>query len=67
MTGYLADPALARSIEERTLLARKPELTEIDGPLLFLASDASSDATASRFPGWGQPPPDEFRRSRGSV
>jgi hypothetical protein len=45
MTGFLADPAFSRSIEARTLLARTPDLKEIDGPLLFLASDASSYVT----------------------
>jgi NAD(P)-dependent dehydrogenase (short-subunit alcohol dehydrogenase family) len=45
MTGFLAGPSLARSIEQRTLLGRTPELSEIDGPLLFLATDASSYMT----------------------
>jgi NAD(P)-dependent dehydrogenase (short-subunit alcohol dehydrogenase family) len=45
LTGHLADPAFARSIRERTLLARTPELTELDGPLLFLATAASSYMT----------------------
>jgi NAD(P)-dependent dehydrogenase (short-subunit alcohol dehydrogenase family) len=45
MTGHLADPGFARSIRERTLLARTPALEEIDGPLLFLASSASSYMT----------------------
>jgi len=45
MTGFLADEAFARSIQQRTLLARTPALEEIDGPLLFLASDASSYVT----------------------
>jgi NAD(P)-dependent dehydrogenase (short-subunit alcohol dehydrogenase family) len=45
MTGFLADETFARSIQERTLLARTPALHEIDGPLLFLASDASSYMT----------------------
>jgi NAD(P)-dependent dehydrogenase (short-subunit alcohol dehydrogenase family) len=45
MTGFLADDELARSIRERTLLARTPALHEIDGPLLFLATDASSYIT----------------------
>jgi len=34
-----------RSIRERTLLSRTPLLEEIDGPLLFLATDASSYVT----------------------
>jgi NAD(P)-dependent dehydrogenase (short-subunit alcohol dehydrogenase family) len=45
MTGFLADEDFARSIRERTLLGRTPTLDEIDGPLLFLASDASSYMT----------------------
>ena len=45
MTGHLADASFARSISERTLLHRTPQLAEIDGPLLFLASDASSYVT----------------------
>jgi len=45
MTGHLADADLARSIRERTLLARVPALEEIDGPLLFLAAAASSYMT----------------------
>jgi len=45
LTGFLADPAFASSIRERTLLGRTPALDEIDGPLLFLASAASSYMT----------------------
>ena len=45
MTGHLADPGFARSIREHTLLARTPALDEIDGPLLFLATAASSYMT----------------------
>jgi NAD(P)-dependent dehydrogenase (short-subunit alcohol dehydrogenase family) len=45
MTGFLADPAFDRSISEHTLLARAPTLEEIDGPLLFLATAASSYMT----------------------
>jgi NAD(P)-dependent dehydrogenase (short-subunit alcohol dehydrogenase family) len=45
MTGFLADPDFAQSIRQRTLLARTPALHEIDGPLLFLATDASSYMT----------------------
>ncbi len=45
MTGFLADPDFAGSIRDRTLLARTPALEEIDGPLLFLATEASSYMT----------------------
>jgi len=45
LTGYLADAGDARSIAESTLLARTPALQEIDGPLLFLATAASSYMT----------------------
>jgi len=45
LTGFLADPAFARSIREQTLLGRTPAPGELDGPLLFLATDASSYMT----------------------
>jgi NAD(P)-dependent dehydrogenase (short-subunit alcohol dehydrogenase family) len=45
LTGFLADPGFERSIREHTLLARTPTLEEIDGPLLFLATAASSYMT----------------------
>ena len=45
LTGQLAGAGLARSIREHTLLARPPALEEIDGPLLFLATAASSYMT----------------------
>ena len=45
LTGQLADAAFARAICDHTLLARTPELVEIDGPLLFLATAASSYMT----------------------
>ena len=45
LTGFLADPAFAQSIRDHTLLNRTPESSELDGPLLFLATDASSYMT----------------------
>jgi len=45
LTGMLAAPEFVAQIESRTLLARAPTLDELDGPLLFLASDASSYVT----------------------
>jgi NAD(P)-dependent dehydrogenase (short-subunit alcohol dehydrogenase family) len=45
MTSDFEDPALVRAIETRTLLRRVPREDELDGALLFLASDASSYVT----------------------
>lgn len=45
MTGFLSDAAFVRSIGERTLLGRAPRVEELDGPLLFLATAASSYMT----------------------
>ena len=45
LTGHLADAGFSRSIREHTLLARAPEMHELDGPLLFLATAASSYMT----------------------
>lgn len=45
ITDEFSDPALVRVIEERTLLRRIPRIDELDGALLFLASDASSYVT----------------------
>jgi len=45
LTGFLADPAFAQSIREHTLLGRTPAPSELDGPLMFLATGASSYMT----------------------
>jgi NAD(P)-dependent dehydrogenase (short-subunit alcohol dehydrogenase family) len=45
LTGFLADPAFAQSVRDHTLLGRVPAHDELDGPLLFLATDASSYMT----------------------
>jgi NAD(P)-dependent dehydrogenase (short-subunit alcohol dehydrogenase family) len=45
LTGFLNDPAFAQSIRDRTPLARTPAPSELDGPLLFLATGASSYMT----------------------
>ena len=45
LTGELADPDQRRRISGRTLLGRVPDIAELDGPVLFLASDAASYVT----------------------
>jgi NAD(P)-dependent dehydrogenase (short-subunit alcohol dehydrogenase family) len=45
LTGMLADPGFVAKIESQTLLGRTPSVDELDGPMLFLASAASSYVT----------------------
>lgn len=45
MTGMLEDEGFVQTISARTLLGRPPIADELDGPLLFLASEASSYVT----------------------
>jgi NAD(P)-dependent dehydrogenase (short-subunit alcohol dehydrogenase family) len=45
LTGGLTDPAQRTHIQQQTLLGRVPDLAEIEGPLLFLASPAASYLT----------------------
>ncbi len=47
MTSEFADPDLVRAIEQKTLLRRVARIDELDGALLFLASDASTYVTGS--------------------
>jgi NAD(P)-dependent dehydrogenase (short-subunit alcohol dehydrogenase family) len=47
MTDDFADPKFRKTVEDRTLLRRVPRIDELDGALLFLASDASSYVTGA--------------------
>jgi NAD(P)-dependent dehydrogenase (short-subunit alcohol dehydrogenase family) len=44
-SGHLQDPELVAWLEARSPLGRTARIEEIDGPLLFLCSDASSYVT----------------------
>jgi NAD(P)-dependent dehydrogenase (short-subunit alcohol dehydrogenase family) len=45
MSGWLSDPDQVAWIEQNTALGRIPSSDELDGPLLFLVSDAASYVT----------------------
>ena len=45
LTGFVSDVQFRKWIEDQTLLGRVPSESELDGALLFLASDASSYVT----------------------
>jgi NAD(P)-dependent dehydrogenase (short-subunit alcohol dehydrogenase family) len=56
MSGYLEDPDQVAWISGRTPLARPGRLDDLDGPLLFLAGDASGYVTGEALRvdgGWG--------------
>jgi NAD(P)-dependent dehydrogenase (short-subunit alcohol dehydrogenase family) len=48
-SGYLQDPDQVAWINARAPIARPPRPDELDGPLLFLASDASSYVTGQNL------------------
>lgn len=55
MTGQLSDPAHVRWIEQRAPIHRAGRIDELDGALIFLASDASSYVIGQTIPvdgGW---------------
>jgi NAD(P)-dependent dehydrogenase (short-subunit alcohol dehydrogenase family) len=47
--GNLEDPEQVRWIEQHTALGRTARIDELDGPILFLASDASSFVTGQHL------------------
>ena len=49
MTGFLRDPEQVAWIEHHTPLRRPPRLDELDGAVVFLASDASSFVTGQHL------------------